>query len=164
MTSTQIDTQTQGGLRGFLNKGGFWRLLLVVAVYFAIYLPAGRIAARLADRSYSEDDTLSSVGTVFVQLTAALIVGSIVLIAFTTFMGWNAEIFGRQPIYRSRWMWLAPVVVLVPILMRVFGIDWGGPALSVVLLDAGHRSADRLLRGAALPGHRGEDAALGWAS
>ena len=134
MTSTQIDTQTQGGLRGFLNKGGFWPLLLVVAVYFAIYLPAGKVAANLADRSYSEADPLSSVGAVFVQLTAALIVGSIVLIAFTTFMGWNAEIFGRQPIYRSRWMWLAPVVVLMPILMRVFGIDWGGPALSVILM------------------------------
>jgi hypothetical protein len=135
VTATQIDTQTQrGGLRGFLDKGGFWRFLPVMAIYFAIYLPAGRIAARLADRSYSEADTLSSVGAVFIQLTAALIVGSIVLIAFTTFMGWNAEIFGRQPIYRSRWMWLAPVVVVVPILMRVFGIDWGGPALSVILM------------------------------
>ncbi len=134
MTSTKAETQTQGGLRGFLNKGGFWPLLLVVAVYFAIYLPAGRIAARVADRSYSEADTLSSVGAVFVQLTAALIVGSLVLIAFTTIMGWNAEIFGRQPIYRSRWMWLAPVVVVIPILMRVFGIDWGGPAVSVILM------------------------------
>jgi hypothetical protein len=134
VTATQIETQTQGGLRGFLNKGGFWPLLLVVAVYIAIYLPAGKVAANLFDRSYSEADTLSSVGAVFVQLSFALIVGSIVLIAFTTIMGWNAEIFGRQSIYRSRWMWLAPVVVIIPILMRVFGIDWGGPALSVVLM------------------------------
>jgi hypothetical protein len=134
VTSTQIDTQTQGGLRGFLNKGGFWPLLLVVAVYLAIYLPTGKVVANLFDRSYSEADTLSSVGAVFVQLTAALVVGSIVLIAFTTIMGWNAEIFGRQSIYRSRWMWLAPVVVIIPILMRVVGIDWGGPALSVILM------------------------------
>jgi hypothetical protein len=111
-----------------------WPLLLVVAVYLAIYLPAGAVAARLADRSYSEADTLSSVGAVFIQLTAALIVGSIVLIAFTTFMGWNAEIFGRQQVYRSRWMWLAPVVVVAPILMRVVGIDWGGPTVSVILM------------------------------
>jgi hypothetical protein len=134
VTSTQIETQTQGGLRGFLNKGGFWPLLLVVAVYLAIYLPTGKVVANLFDRSYSEDDLFSSMGTVFVQLSAALIVGSIVLILFTTFMGWNAEIFGRQSIYRSRWMWLAPVIVLVPIILRVFGIDWGGRALSVVLL------------------------------
>ncbi len=140
MAASVTETQTQGGLRGFLNKGGFWPLLAVVVVYFAIYLPAGKVTANLADRSYSEDDLLSSVGTVFVQLTVALIVGSIVLIAFTTFMGWNAEIFGRQSIYRSRWMWLAPVVVLIPIVLRVFGIDWGGPALSVSPDDAGHRS------------------------
>jgi hypothetical protein len=134
VSSAQVEAGSERGLRGFLNKGGFWPLLLVVAVYFAIYLPAGRVAARVADRSFSEDDLLSSVGTVFVQLTAALVVGSIVLIAFTTFMGWNAEIFGRQSVYRSRWMWLAPVLVLVPIILRVLGIDWGGPALSVVLL------------------------------
>ncbi len=126
--------QSQTGLRAFLNKGGFWRFLPVMVVYFAIYLPAGKVAALLADRSYSEADTLSSVGAVFIQLTAALIVGSIVLIAFTTFMGWNAEIFGRQSIYRSRWMWLAPVIILTPIILRVLGIDWGGPALSVVLM------------------------------
>jgi len=134
VTSTQIDAQAQGGLKGFLNRGGFWPLLLVVAVFFAIYLPTVNVVANLSDRSYSEDDLFSSVGTVFVQITAALVVGSIVLIAFTTFMGWNAEIFGRQPIYRSRWMWLAPVVVIIPILMRVFGIDWGGPAVSVILM------------------------------
>jgi hypothetical protein len=134
VTSTQIETTDQKGLRGFLNRGGFLPVLLVVAVYFAIYLPTSRVVARVADPKYSEADALSSVGTVFVQLTAALIVGSIVLIAFTTFMGWNAEIFGRQPIYRSRWMWIAPVVVIIPIVMRVLGIDWGGPAVSVILL------------------------------
>jgi hypothetical protein len=134
VSSIQTEAKAQQGLRGFLNRGGFLPVLLVMAVYFAIYLPAGRVAARVADPSYSEADTLSSVGAVFVQLTAALIVGSIVLIAFTTFMGWNAEIFGRQPIYRSRWMWIAPVVVILPILMRVFGIDWGGPAASVILM------------------------------
>lgn len=134
MASSVTETQTQGGLRGFLNKGGFWRFLPVMAIYFAIYLPAGKIAANLADRSYSEADTLSSVGAIFIQLTAGLLVGSIVLIAFTTFMGWNAEIFGRQPIYRSGWMWLGPVVVAVPILMRIFGIDWGGRPLSVILM------------------------------
>jgi CAAX protease family protein len=134
VTTTQIETQTQGGLRGFLNKGGFWRFLPVMAVYFAIYVPAGGVVARLADPSYSEDDLLSSAGTIFIQLTGGLIVGSIVLIAFTTFMGWNAEIFGRQPIYRSGWMWLAPAIVLTPIILRVLGIDWGGRGLQVSMM------------------------------
>jgi hypothetical protein len=134
VSSTQIDTENERGIRGFLNKGGFWRFLPVMVVYLAIYVPAGGVIARLADRSYSEDDLLSSAGTIFIQLTGGLIVGSLVLIAFTTVMGWNAEIFGRQSIYRSRWMWLAPVIVLTPIILRVLGIDWGGRGLQVSMM------------------------------
>lgn len=134
MTATQPETQTRGGLKGFFDKGGFWPLLVVVVAYFAVYIPAGGVVARLADRSYSENDLLSSVETIFIQLTGGLIVGSIVLLAFTTFLGWNGQIFGRQPIYRSRWMWLAPIIVLTPITLRVLGIDWGGRGLSVSLM------------------------------
>ena len=134
VSTTGIAAEQDSGVRAFLNKGGFWRFLLVMAIYFAIYLPAGKLAANLAERSFSEADALSSVGTIFVQLTAALIVGSIVLIAFTTLMGWNAEIFGRQRIYRSAWMWIAPVIILTPIVLRVLGIDWGERALSVIIM------------------------------
>ncbi len=131
MATTKDDTAQDKGVRAFFNRGGFWRFVLVMAVYFAIYLPAGKVAARVADRSCSEQDALSSVGTILVQFSVALIVGSVVLFAFTTFMGWNAEILGRQSIYRSGWIWLAPIIVLTPIVLRVLGIDWGGRAVSV---------------------------------
>ena len=42
--------------------------------------------------------------------------------------------FARQPIYRSWWMWLAPVVVLTPVLLRVLGVDWGRDGVDVVAL------------------------------
>jgi membrane protease YdiL (CAAX protease family) len=48
-------------------------------------------------------------------------------------MGWGGDIFGRQPVYRSWWMWIAPIFVALPIIGRILDIDWGGPALSVVL-------------------------------
>jgi hypothetical protein len=134
VTTPGIESRQDSAVRAFLNKGGFWRFLPVMAVYFAIYLSTSKVAANLADRSYSEGAVLSSAGAVFIQLTVALIVGSLVLIVFTTVMGWNAEIFGRQSIYRSRWMWLAPVIILTPIILRVLGIDWGGRALSVTMM------------------------------
>ena len=59
----------------------------------------------------------------FFQLTFALVVGAFVLVAFLVLMGWNREMFGRQPIYRSWWMWIAPLVVLAPVVLRVLGID-----------------------------------------
>ena len=123
----------RSGLRGFLDKGGFWRLLLVVVVYLAIYLAAGKLTSALWP-SESEADLLSSVSAVFFQITIGLLVGAVVLIAFVAYTGWGREIFGRQTVYRSWWMWIAPVVVALPILFRVLGIDWGGRPLEIVLL------------------------------
>ena len=121
------------GLRGFLNRGGFWRLLAVVVVYLAIYLGAGWVSGKVGGH-FVEDDLLSSLGSVFFQLTFALVVGAIVLVAFSAYMGWNSEMFGRQRIYRSWWMWIAPLTVLTPIVLRVLGIDWGRHGFDLVAL------------------------------
>jgi membrane protease YdiL (CAAX protease family) len=120
-------------LRGFLNRGGFWRLVLVLAIYLAIYLGAGRLLSRLAGH-FAHDDLLGSVGSVFFQITASLLVGAIVLLAFSQYMGWTKQLFARQPIYRAGWMWIAPVVVLVPVVLRVFGIDWGKRTIAITAL------------------------------
>jgi hypothetical protein len=127
------DTRDDRGLRGFMDRGGLWRFLLVLVVYFAVYLGAGLVTARLGGH-YTDDDLLSSLGSVFVQVTAALVVGAVVLVALSVHLGWTHELFGRQPIYRSWWMWIAPLVVLTPIVLRVLGIDWGGPSPGVVAL------------------------------
>ena len=131
MAATDVDDAA--GLRGFLNRGGFWRLLLLVVVYLAIYLGAGWISGHIGGH-FVDDDVLSSPGSVFFQFTLALIVGAIVLTVLTAYLGWNRDLFGRQPIYRSWWMWIAPLVVLAPIMLRVFGIDWGRDAVDVVAL------------------------------
>ena len=121
------------GLRGFLNRSGFWRLLSLVVVYLAIYLGAGWVSGKVGGH-FVDDDLLSSLGSVFFQLTFALVVGAIVLVAFSAYMGWNREMYGRQRIYRSWWMWIAPVTVLAPIVLRVLGIDWGRHGFDVVAL------------------------------
>jgi len=51
----------------------------------------------------------------------ALVIG---LLALTYYLGWTRDLFGRQRIYASAWMWIAPMIVLVPIALRVFGIGW----------------------------------------
>ncbi len=124
------ETADQRGLKGFLNKGGFWRLVAVVIVYMAIYLLAGKVIVWLTG-DWGRGEQLESVATVFVQLTFALIVGAVVLALFTRWMGWDGELYGRQESYGSWWMWLGPIIALIPIVMRAAGIDWGGRPLTI---------------------------------
>jgi hypothetical protein len=119
------------GTRGLLERGGLVAWLVVVAVYLAIYLGAGWVVSQVAS-GLAHDELLSSAGSVLVQVAAALIAGAIVLVVFSSVMGWTRELFARQPIYRSWWMWLGPAVALVPVIMRVLGIDWGRHAVDVV--------------------------------
>jgi membrane protease YdiL (CAAX protease family) len=127
-----VDRPTSG-VRGFFDKGGFWRLLVFVVVYMTIYLGSGWVLKTVLP-DFGRGDLLDNLSNVFAQLTFALIVGAIVLSLFTKYMGWNAELYGRQPIYRSGWMWLGPIIGLVPIVLRVLGIDWGSHAVTVVVL------------------------------
>lgn len=128
-----VNTRPESGLRNFLNRGGFWRFVPVLIVYMAIYLAAGWVGARFAGHLVT-DDLLSSVGSVFFQLTLALVVGGVVLVAFSSYMGWTQELFARQRIYKSWWMWLGPIVALLPVVLRVIGIDWGQRAIAIVAL------------------------------
>jgi uncharacterized protein len=123
----------QSGLRGFLNKGGVWRFLAYMLVYLVIYVGVGRITLVFV-RDLAEQPVLSSVSTVFIQLTLGLLVGAAILIATITYMGWTKQLFARQTIYRSWWMWLGPIVVAIPIVLRLLGIDWGRNAVPVVFL------------------------------
>jgi hypothetical protein len=116
-----------------MTLGGPWRFLAFLVVYLAIYRAAGWVVSKFAG-DMATDPLFTSVGTVFFQLTFGLIVGAIVLVGTSVYLGWTAQLFGRQPIYRSWWMWIAPVVVAMPILLRIFGIDWGKNALPIVVL------------------------------
>ncbi|GID93388.1 CPBP family intramembrane glutamic endopeptidase [Amorphoplanes digitatis] len=88
---------------------------------------------------YLHDNLLSSVGSVFFQITGPLLVGAAALLAFSSYLGWTRELFDRQPIYRSRWMWTGPVIVIIPVVLRIFGIDWGqyGFAVAASVLGTG---------------------------
>jgi len=114
-----------------MNAGGALRLVAFLVVYMAIYLGAGWVSGEVGGH-YTDDDLLSSVGSVFFQITFPLVVGAVVLSALAAYLGWYPDLFGRQRIYRSWWMWLGPAIALTPIVLRVLGIDWGKHAVDVV--------------------------------
>jgi len=74
------------GWRAFWERGGFWRALLLVAAYLALYLGAGRLIGAVAGDGF--EDPLSSALSVFVNLVAPILTGIALLAVFGASLGW----------------------------------------------------------------------------
>ncbi|GAB4086155.1 hypothetical protein GCM10028784_27850 [Myceligenerans cantabricum] len=122
------------GWKAFWDRGGWWKTLGVAVVYLALYqaLPFALVSPFFGD--FIEDDLLATAASVFVAVALPLVVGSIVLLVFAASVRWlPSPLFARQPVRGSGWMWIAPVLVLIPVGLRLAGIDYGSYSTSVIL-------------------------------
>ena len=79
----------------------------------------------------------STAASVFAAVTFPLIVGAVLLPAFLLSVGWFRPLFARQPLGGRWWMWIAPALILIIIVMRYVGIDYSvypGSAIAMTLL------------------------------
>ena len=129
-----IDAREASGWRAFWSRGGFWRALLFVAAYMAIYLAASKVIALVWGGQIDGEDQLSSAPSLFFGMTAAIIVGSVVLLLVGRSLGWLGELFGRQPIGGRWWMWILPIVVLGYNVLRFAAVDYAAFTASTVLM------------------------------
>lgn len=135
-TRAKAGVPRERGVPAFMNRGGIWRFVAFLAVYLVLYLASGKVIALLFPDA-ARADPLSSAASAFVQLGFPVVFGGVLLFAVASWLGWTAELFGRQPVARSRWMWLGPVVALSPIVLRVLGIEWSSHPLSVIVTVMG---------------------------
>lgn len=117
----------------FWERGGWWRAVLLAVVYLALYLATGQLIGLLFGSQIDAANPLADVPTIFFGTALAIIVGSVVLLLFSGSLGWLRELFGRQPIGGSWWMWIAPAIVLAAALLRIFGTDYSRYSVGVVL-------------------------------
>ncbi|WP_234417452.1 CPBP family intramembrane glutamic endopeptidase [Miniimonas sp. S16] len=80
------------------------------------------------------EDLLGDPSSVFVVLLVPILFGALVLLAFTACLGWLEQLLGRQPIGGPRWMWVAVVLTVVPIALRLVGINYAAFDPSVIAL------------------------------
>lgn len=121
------------GWKRFWERGGWWRAVLLAVVYLALYLATGQLVGLLFGSQIDDGDPLADVPTIFFGTALAIIVGSAILLLFSGSLGWLRELFGRQPIGGSWWMWIAPAIVLAAALLRIFGTDYGRYSVGVVI-------------------------------
>lgn len=119
--------------QAFWNRGGWWRALLLVVLYLALYLGAGWVGGKLFG-DLVQTSLFSTAGSVFAAVTWPLIVGAVLLTAFLLSVGWLGGLFARQPLGGRWWMWIAPALIVVPLVMRYVGIDYSVyPGSAVVM-------------------------------
>ncbi len=131
MTDT---SRTESGWRRFWNRGGWWKAALVAGVYLGLYLGTGWLIGTFFGSQIDKKDILATVQSVFFGIALAIVVGSVLLIAFGASLGWLRELFGRQPIRGRGWMWIAPAIVLVAAVLRILGTDYSRYSVGVVVM------------------------------
>ncbi|PCE13388.1 hypothetical protein AUC47_08920 [Microbacterium sp. SZ1] len=118
----------------FWNRGGWWKALLVAAVYIGLYLGASQLIGILFAGQFDLTDQFGSASTLSITLLLPVVVGSLILLAFAASVNWLPELFGRQPGRGRGWMWIAPVIVVLAAVLRAAGTDWSAYSIGVVLV------------------------------
>ncbi|GAA2248409.1 CPBP family glutamic-type intramembrane protease [Herbiconiux moechotypicola] len=123
--------------RRFWNRGGWWKALLVVGVYWVLYQLAGLAIGALFGHLVDKQNLFANGLSVIVGLAAPIFVGGVLLVVFALSLGWLKQLFGRQPIRGSWWMWIGVAVVLLFNVLRFASADYGawdaGAVIAVLL-------------------------------
>jgi membrane protease YdiL (CAAX protease family) len=131
--ATTSPTTRERGWKAFWDRGGWWKAVAFAVVYLAAYQFVPLLASPWLSDMIDQDDLFATPESVFAAVAFPLLVGSILLVVFALTVQWLPRpLFGRQPVKGSWWMWFAPVLVLIPILLRVFGTDYGRYSASVI--------------------------------
>ncbi len=119
-----VDQQARadGGWRGVWERGSWWKALIAAVAYLVIYEGASLVIGLLWGKDVNPN-LLADPTSVFLGLLLPLIVGAIVLAVFVGSLGWFRPLFGKQPIGGRGWMWIAVVLTVIPIALRLIGID-----------------------------------------
>jgi membrane protease YdiL (CAAX protease family) len=134
--STQPTTDESGWVT-FWNRGRWWKAVLAVVVYIALYQLAGLGVGEALGSFIHPENIFATAASVFFGVGAGLIVGAVLLLVFAGSVGWVRALFARQRVSGRWWMWLAPVLVLIPIALRIVGIDYASYATGVVATTFG---------------------------
>ncbi|MFC7623869.1 CPBP family intramembrane glutamic endopeptidase [Microlunatus sp. GCM10028923] len=129
-----IEPSERTGWRGFFDRGGWWKALLVAAGYVAAFQGCSLLIGRLFGGLVDPDNLFASPVSVFIALGLPVIIGSALLLLLMVVLRWSRDLFGPQPLGGRPWMWVAPAVVLLAVILRAAGTDYAAFAPGTVLV------------------------------
>jgi CAAX protease family protein len=110
---------TPSAWKRFWERGAWWKGVVLAAAYFVLYQLASLAFAPLLVQADPD-----SAAYVLVGYALPILVGGIILVVFGWSVGWLKELFARQPIRGSWWMWIAVAGVLLFNLLRFATVDY----------------------------------------
>ena len=119
---------TRSGWTRFWDRGGWWRAVVLVVVYFVLYNGLSLLLTPLATQI---DDPGSAAG-ILVFYAAPILIGCLLLVGFAASVGWLHQLFRPQPIRGRGWMWIAVAVVLLFNVLHLLSFDYGAAGTQVV--------------------------------
>ncbi|QAB17570.1 CPBP family intramembrane metalloprotease [Leucobacter muris] len=117
----------------FWNRGNWWKALLLVVGYWGVYQLIGLGTSTLFHSFVDRQNPLSSPTSIFFTVALPIIIAGGLLLLFAVSLGWVRDPFGRQPLPGRPWMWLAVVLVLIPVVVRLVAANWAAYSIATVL-------------------------------
>ena len=115
---------TAAARTGFWNRPATWKAFLVIAGYLVYYLAVSQLIGFLFGDDIDADNVMVDATSMFFGLVLPIGLGAVGLLLFAARLGWLREIFGPQRLTGSRWMWIAPVLVLAAIIAHLGQTNW----------------------------------------
>lgn len=124
--------------RGFWERGGGWKALLLAAVYYGLYELIGYLLGFVVgDTGSALRGEKGSATDVFFSVGLPILLASVLLVLFALSLGWLRELFAPQRIRGRGWMWVGIGVVLAINVSALLDIDYadaGGALVASWLL------------------------------
>lgn len=114
----------------FWERGGWWKAVVVVIVYYGLYQLAGLLLSFVFKGVKIDPDGAL---VVFLGTGLSILIGCVLLVVFAWSIGWLRELFGRQAIRGHGWMWVAIAVVLFTNVLRFLTLDYTTADVTVIL-------------------------------
>lgn len=125
-----VEEVSTSGWKTFWDRGGWWRALLLIVVYYGVFQAISFwVVGPLFNSVWGEPD---SAEYVFFTTALPIALAGVVLVLFALSIGWLKELFGPQPIRGRGWMWIAVAVVLLFNVLRLFAVDYDAAGFGVV--------------------------------
>ena len=116
----------------FWNAGGWWKAVILAAVYYGVYELLGVPVEIVFPAEGSVRGDAGSAMDVFIGTALPIILASIILVIFALSIGWLKPLFAPQKIRGRGWMWVAIGVVLAINVSALLSTDFEKAGLPLV--------------------------------